>query len=114
MLYPNELAMQARRYAYAAADERRAATDVRDVHLAAATALVRAYTRGRGFEGWPADVPDDIAAVIVALTVRFSANPAGARSTSTTAKDATVASTWHPGLTLLEQLALNGYRRRTA
>lgn len=78
-------------------------------HSAVMVALVRAYTRGRGFdtEGAPLD---DVHAVILTATARLVANPeqvdaytggAGVRG-------------GFVGFSLPEQIVLNTYRRRSA
>lgn len=79
-------------------------------HLEMVTAFARAYTRGRGFtDGEPAD---DIAAVIVTCAARMMANPEG-----TIYETIGPYSVRHPevhGFNLLEQVVLNGYRRRAS
>ncbi len=72
------------------------------------TAYARAYTRGRGFtDGEPAD---DISAVIVGAAARLMANPSGAVVESI--GEYSVRYSEVQGFNLVEQLVLNGYRRR--
>lgn len=75
------------------------------------TAMVRAYTRGRGFAGGqPAS--DEIAAVITTAAARLAANTAQL-STARTTDDRTIdVRTAFTGWTLAELAVLNRYRVR--
>lgn len=82
------------------------------------TAIVRTYTRGRGFVVDPADpneaprVAADLAAIIVTATARLLTNPPGVREATATG----VASTYFNefGFNLAEQMMLNSHRRLPA
>lgn len=79
-------------------------------NLAMVTAMVRAYTRGRGFtDGSPAD---DVAAVILTATARLMANPEGTITESV--GDYSVRHGGFHGFNLVELAVLNTYRRRAA
>ncbi len=81
-----------------------------EAQLPAVAAMVKAYTRGRGFT---ADVPgDDVAHVIVSTCARLIHNPAGLRSLSV--GQLTYAYGTFTGWTLPELAVLNTYRRRAA
>jgi len=79
-------------------------------HLDMVTAFARAYTRGRGFtDGVPAD---DIAAVIVTAAARMMANPEG--TITETVGAFAIRYSEVQGFNLVEQMVLNGYRRRAS
>lgn len=79
-------------------------------HMEMVTSFARAYTRGRGFtDGVPAD---DIAAVIVTATARMMANPEG--MITETVGSYSVRYSEVQGFNLVEQMVLNGYRRRAS
>ena len=78
------------------------------VHLRSVTALVTAYTRGKGFTG--AEPADDLAEVIIAACARVVTNP------SSTIEQAAGPFSNKPavfnGWTLPELAVLNRYRKR--
>lgn len=76
--------------------------------LAIVEQFVRAYTRGVGFDP---DPTDDLDVVILAATARLVVNPA---QMETERVDAFSATGGFHGFTLVEQLVMNRYRRRTA
>lgn len=78
-------------------------------HIETTTAMVRAYTRDRGFDDvmGPAD---DLAAVIVSCTARQLGNPA--QTISVTIDDAAVRQGMFLGWTLPELAILHRYRVR--
>lgn len=78
-------------------------------------AMVRAYTRGRGFGGPDADPEpvDEIAAVIVSVTARVITNPSGLQQTTITGPFTETTAGWQ-GFTLLERVVLDRYRRKAA
>lgn len=81
-----------------------------EVHLGVVTAMVRGYTRGRGFT---AEQPaDDIALVIVASTARLTANPQ--MTTEVSIDDYSRRQAIFTGWTLPELAVLHNYRRRAA
>lgn len=77
-------------------------------YLPIVTALVREYTRGRGFD----PITEGIAAVIITATARFVQNPE--LEITSSIDDYTVRKTVFEGLSLFEQIVLNNYRRRSA
>lgn len=80
------------------------------VHIETVTALVRAYTRGRGFtDGTP---EPEVDAVILTATARLITNPT-ANITETIGEFTTRPSVFN-GFNLVETLVLNNYRRRAA
>lgn len=87
-----------------------ATTDLAAEHLPVVTAMVRAYTRGRGFTDPNAEPGDDVAAVIVSATARAVANPE-----QTVSQDVGPFSIRHGmfnGWTLPELAILHRYRKR--
>ena len=78
-------------------------------HIESATAMVRAYTRDRGFDpdGKPAD---DLAAVITSCAARQYTNPA--QTVQTAIVDASVTMGTFRGWTLPELAILHRYRVR--
>jgi len=79
-----------------------------DQHLPIVTAMVRSYTRDRGFTG--TEPADDLAAVIVCATARLMTNPEQVRSVVGSVQT-------FPGFTgwsLAELFVLNRYRKRAA
>ena len=80
-------------------------------HLRAVTAMVKAYTRGRGFteSGEPAD---DLALVIITSVARLATNPD--LTVTSQIDDFAVRHTVFDGWTLPELAVLHRYRRRTA
>lgn len=84
-------------------------------HVGHMTAIVRAYTRSRGFDdaAAPPTVARDLAAVIVTATARLVSNPAGYREQSV-AGVASVGFNEFRGFNLAELAVLNGWRRRAA
>ncbi len=77
-------------------------------HLPIVTALVRSYTRDRGFTG---TVPaDDLAAVIVCATARMMTNPEQTRSVVGSVQTFDGFTGW----SLAETFVLNRYRKRAA
>lgn len=83
-------------------------------HLEAALHMVKAYTRGRGFDPTTDEPADDVAAVIISCAARLHANPTLEVNSSTGIDDATFAET--PGIfkgwTLPELAVLHRYRQR--
>lgn len=78
--------------------------------LESAAAMVRAYTRGRGFIA--DDEPNtEVAAVIVSVAARMVTNPTGLQQTNTTGQFTETIAGWQ-GLTLLERLVLDRYRKK--
>lgn len=79
-------------------------------HVAIITAMVKAYTRGRGFVG---TIPaPDVEAVIVTAAARFTANPEQVERYQ--AADYAETPTRFLGFTLPELAVLNRYRKRAA
>lgn len=78
-------------------------------HIATATAMVKAYTRGRGFLG-PDLVEDDVKAVIVSSAARLHRNPTLDRTQ--TAGPFTHTPGVFNGWTLPELAVLHRYRTR--
>lgn len=75
-------------------------------HAAIVTAMVRSYTRGRGFVG--AVPTEDVAAVIVTATARLLANPEQIQT-----EYGTVSTRGgFQGFNIAEQIVLNRYRVR--
>ncbi len=82
--------------------------DLAYTHLKPVTAMVRAYTRGKGFIG---DEPaDDLAAVIVSSTARIVANPSS--TIEHTAGPFSSKPAVFNGWTLPELTVLNRYRKK--
>lgn len=80
-------------------------------HLDTVTAMVKAYTRGQGFD--TAGVPaDDLALVIVASVARLLTNPA--HTVTEQAGPFAIRQAVFTGWTLPELAVLHSYRRRTA
>ncbi len=79
--------------------------------LAIAEALVKAYTRGNGFDSF-GEPTDDVEAVILWTAARIFANPTGARREELGGYVMTPGS--FQGWTLPELAILHSYRRRTA
>lgn len=84
--------------------------EVAQAQLPAVAAMVKAYTRGRGFTG--NEPAEDVGHVIVAMTARLIHNPAWLRSLSM--GELTYAYGTFTGWTLPELAVLNTYRRRAA
>lgn len=83
-------------------------------HVGHMTAIVRAYTRGRGFfEGDPPQVAADLAAVIVTATARLVINPGNMREVTATGVGSQTFNEFR-GFNLAEQMVLNSHRRRAA
>lgn len=82
-----------------------------DQHLAAVTAMAKAYTRDRGFtaDGTP---KEDVAAVLMTATARLLDNPQ--QNQREAYGDYQVTSTPFVGWSLVELAVLNRYRVRTA
>ncbi len=79
-------------------------------HLNTVTAMVKAYTRGRGFtDGTPAD---DLARIIISSTARLVSNPT--HTVTSQIDDYSVRHGIFDGWTLPEQAVLNRYRLRAA
>lgn len=74
-------------------------------HVAVVTAMARAYTRGRGFDG-TGNPNDEIGAVIVTASARMVANPEQVDSTV----GATGVRGGFKGWNLAETFVLNRYR----
>ena len=84
--------------------------EVADRHARTVTALVRSYTRGRGFT--PAGEPgEDVAAVITTAAARLATNPAQVQREAL--GDYAMAGAFD-GFTLAETAVLHRHRRRTA
>lgn len=83
-------------------------------HLVSVTAFVRSYTRGVGFTTTTEGpyVEQDVAAVIVSATCRSVTNPEQVSRVEVGSYNAMPAR--FEGFTLVEQIVLNNYRRRTA
>lgn len=79
-------------------------------HLAAVTAYVRSHVGGRTFVGF--SCAEDIATVILAATARSVANPTHSARIEVGSYSEVLSQL--VGFTLLEQVTLNRYRRRTA
>lgn len=91
------------------ADLTSAFLDQADEHAGTVTALVRAYTRGGGFD--PATGPyEDVAAVIVCAVARLLTNP---EQLPHDVGGVSIRGGFN-GFNLAEQAVLNRYRRRTA
>lgn len=80
-------------------------------HLPVVTAMVKAYTRGNGFDDTGA-AADDLAAVIVSSTARLVMNPS--HTVEENAGPFSVRPGVFNGWTLPELAILHTYRRRTA
>lgn len=80
-----------------------------EAHLPIVTAMVKAYTRGRGFDT-SGDPDEALAAVIIASTARLVSNPT--MTTFTALDDAQVRQGTFNGWTLPELAILHAYRRR--
>lgn len=81
-----------------------------ETHVPLVTVFVRSYTRGRGFlEGAP---NDDLRAVIISATTRWTVNAEQSRQYS--AGDYSESGATLTGFSLLERHVLNLYRRRAA
>ncbi|UYM05469.1 hypothetical protein [Solicola gregarius] len=79
-------------------------------HLPTVRAMVRAYTRGKGFDT-STDVPaDDLAAVIVSSCARLVVNPTGTVEESI--GELTIRHGTFSGWTLPELAVLHQYRKR--
>lgn len=79
-------------------------------HLPVIRAMVKAYTRGRGFTD---DVPaDDVALIIVSSCARLVSNPA--HTVAEQVDDFSVRHAVFDGWTLPELAVLHQYRRRAA
>src|SRR5690606_21952118 len=86
-----------------------ALVELAEEHAAVMTALVRAYTRGRGF-GADGEPVEDVRAVIVTATARLVSNPEQADNYAGGAGvRGRLVGFWLP-----EQIVLNAYRRRSA
>lgn len=85
--------------------------ELASAHLPVVTAMVKAYTRGRGFTdtGEPAD---DLALVIVSSTARLVTNPE--HTITQTVGQLSVRQAVFDGWTLPELAVLHNYRRRAA
>ncbi len=81
-------------------------------HLPIVTAMVRGYTRGRGFDATTGLPADDLGLVIVSSTARLTANPR--MKTEVSIDDAMMRQTIFNGWTLPELAVLHNYRRRAA
>jgi len=84
-------------------------------HVEHLTAMVRAVTRGRGFDttGDNLRVTADLAAVIVSAAGRLVTNPSGVREQNAPGV-ASVTYTDFKGFNLAETLVLNSHRKRAA
>lgn len=95
--------------AFLGMDESRLSAEKVTAALAVVEPMVRAYTRGQGFDPMPNDA---IAAVIVSSTARLITNPSGL------VMEQVGAHSYRPGTfdgwTLPELAILHTYRRRTA
>lgn len=78
-------------------------------HLSTVEHMVRAYTRGRGFDSL-GQASDDVAAVIVAATARLIANPE--HTVTTDVGSFSIRHGSFSGWTLPELAILHRYRRR--
>lgn len=78
------------------------------------TAMVKAYTRGRGFtDGDDGIEPnDELAAVITAASARMASNVRQVSQSSTLGEMGSDTRTYFQGWTLAEQIVLNRYRKR--
>ncbi len=85
-----------------------ALVDLAYTHLRSVTAMVRAYTRGRGFTG--TEPADDLGEVIVSATARTVANPSS--TTEQTAGPFSSKPAVFDGWTLPELAVLHRYRKR--
>lgn len=89
-------------------------TDARvDDPLSNVIALARGYTRGVGFET-AGQCPEDVAAVIVAATVRAVQTPVGRITRQIGDVEITREAREPWGFSLLERLVLDRYRLRSA
>lgn len=79
-------------------------------HLPAVTAMVKAYTRDRGFDPITGEPGDDIAAVIISSTARAVANPE--HNVSVDMGTFSIRHGIFQGWTLPELAILHRYRRR--
>ncbi|TFD22140.1 hypothetical protein [Cryobacterium sp. TMS1-13-1] len=78
-------------------------------HVVVVTEMVKAYTRGKGFD--VANEPNTaLAAVIVSATARLSNNPDGTITISV--DDYQTRKTVFEGFSLAEHVILNAYRRK--
>ena len=80
-------------------------------HLPVVSAMVKAYTRGRGFDE-AGNMADDLALVVIASTARLVANPDHTRDTTT--GPFSIRHGIFDGWTLPELAILHSYRRRSA
>lgn len=78
-------------------------------HVAIVTAVVRSYTRGRGFAVGGAVCDEAVSAVILSAGARSLDNPAQARRVEAGSYNAVPGS--FAGFTLVETLLLNNFRK---
>lgn len=90
--------------------------DLADVQLRHLAALAKSYCRGAGWAGWPADLPDDLGAVLVGAVARLTGNPEQyvRREVSVGGELSQALTGGFAGWTLAELTVLNSYRRRAA
>jgi len=79
-----------------------------------ATAMVKSYTRGVGFDPATFEPAPDLASVILLVASRLYANPEGNRAETVGAYSFTSALAGFSGYTLAELAVLHRYRRRAA
>lgn len=82
-------------------------TALAEAHLTVIMGLASGYTRGQGFAG---EIPADLAAVLIAATARYVANPQGTEME--TAGPMTIRKGSFKGWTLAELSVLDRYRKR--
>jgi hypothetical protein len=80
--------------------------DLAEESVSIITAMVRAYTRGKGFDG--AEPNDELAAVITTASARLCANP---EQIGTEVGNVSIRGGFQ-GFNLAEQIVLNRYRVR--
>jgi len=79
-----------------------------------ATAMVKSYTRGVGFDLVTGDPSADLGAVTLLVASRLYSNPEGMRSENIGAYAYTSTSAGFQGFSLVELALLHRYRRRAA
>ena len=78
-------------------------------HVVVVSEMVKAYTRGKGFD-LDLNPSAALAAAIVSATARLSSNPDGTITVSV--DDYQTRKTVFEGFTIAEHMILNGYRRK--
>ena len=89
-------------------------TATAEIAFRLATAHVRAYTRGKGFDPVTGEPVEEIGAVILGVAARLYANPELLKAETVGDVGNAFAVSGFQGFTLAEQTVLNGHRRRAA